>query len=836
MARPSTAAVRLLTGEREPVRLATTANIILSGLQAIDGVLTEVGDRVLVKDQTDATQNGIYTASAGTWYRAADARTSRTIQKGTTVHVQQGAIAASYVYSFQTFEPTIGTDDIELAFMQSDDTIGDVNDAVVAGVTTIEDAGAEIIQRAEAARDAALSAVPNFFPLSLAAMRAGFNSSTHISAYLLDPDRAGQFVFRMGDYSAEAADDPEQGVVVPVDGVDPSVGALFRLYQGAVSVKWFGAKGDGVTDDRAACQAAINYVAAQGGGDVMFPDGDYKIVGVATGTDPLGTGLVIPHHSSLEMLSRIRLIGAGRARVFAGSDNQILIRMSRAGSEVNGLIIDGRCTVGGSPGDGFSNVWGIGMVAQDRSDTATLTSSSFCKVSRNVVTGCIEGLVQEPGPTVGGSQAGCFYQYVGENDFNFNKRAVWLKPALNDGTNRPTRGTIFKNRVTRGQVGFDLEYTTECKLVGNNFEMMLGATYGTDLHGYGVGIYVGALSEINWSDDDFMEQCDRHFAIHASALPNALKIDGNPLAGVSENVGFRPVVAQHLHRVTRRTADYERLGFEAHHAAFAGLYFDWNGTNVRDANIATNGARRQSWGASGGTTIYGTDGNIDILSNGRSITASAALGLSISATGGNLAFTANSGASPAIFNAIRVEPSADNTTDLGSASKRYKTVFAGTGTINTSDAREKDWRGGLNEAELRVAKRLSKLIGVYRWKDAVAEKSDNARLHIGVTVQDVMAEFEAEGLDPFAYAMVCYDEWDDRFDPVTATREVPLLDPDGKPEIDKKTGKPLMVEETYDTGEKRLVLAAGHRYGLRYDQLWAFVAVGFETRLASLEA
>ena len=56
MARPATAAVRLLTGERKPVRLATTANIALYGLQTIDGAPARVGDRVLVKDQTDAAR------------------------------------------------------------------------------------------------------------------------------------------------------------------------------------------------------------------------------------------------------------------------------------------------------------------------------------------------------------------------------------------------------------------------------------------------------------------------------------------------------------------------------------------------------------------------------------------------------------------------------------------------------------------------------------------------------------------------------------------------------------------------------------------------------------
>jgi hypothetical protein len=130
MARPATAAVRLLTGEREPVRLATTANIILQGLKAIDGVMTEVGDRVLVKNQTDARQNGIYTASEGTWYRAADARSARTLQKGTTVHVQEGTVSAAFTYSFQTSDPVIGTDDILITFYLSDSLVSDATAAV----------------------------------------------------------------------------------------------------------------------------------------------------------------------------------------------------------------------------------------------------------------------------------------------------------------------------------------------------------------------------------------------------------------------------------------------------------------------------------------------------------------------------------------------------------------------------------------------------------------------------------------------------------------------------------------------------------------------------------
>jgi hypothetical protein len=54
------------------VKAATTANITLSGEQTIDGVSVVAGDRVLVKSQTTASQNGIYEVGAGAWSRAAD--------------------------------------------------------------------------------------------------------------------------------------------------------------------------------------------------------------------------------------------------------------------------------------------------------------------------------------------------------------------------------------------------------------------------------------------------------------------------------------------------------------------------------------------------------------------------------------------------------------------------------------------------------------------------------------------------------------------------------------------------------------------------------------------
>ena len=57
------------------VVVATTANITLSGTQTIDGIALVAGDRVLVKNQSTASGNGIYVVAAGAWTRSTDADT-----------------------------------------------------------------------------------------------------------------------------------------------------------------------------------------------------------------------------------------------------------------------------------------------------------------------------------------------------------------------------------------------------------------------------------------------------------------------------------------------------------------------------------------------------------------------------------------------------------------------------------------------------------------------------------------------------------------------------------------------------------------------------------------
>lgn len=77
---------------KEPVHAATTANITLSGTQTIDGHALVAGDRVLVKNQTTASENGIYVVASGSWTRATDADTSAEIWGAATL-IQEGGQA-----------------------------------------------------------------------------------------------------------------------------------------------------------------------------------------------------------------------------------------------------------------------------------------------------------------------------------------------------------------------------------------------------------------------------------------------------------------------------------------------------------------------------------------------------------------------------------------------------------------------------------------------------------------------------------------------------------------------------------------------------------------------
>lgn len=103
--------------------------------------------------------------------------------------------------------------------------------------------------------------------------------------------------------------------------------------------------------------------------------------------------------------------------------------------------------------------------------------------------------------------------------------------------------------------------------------------------------------------------------------------------------------------------------------------------------------------------------------------------------------------------------SRDNAIDLGASSARFDDIYATNALIQTSDRNEKQDIAELSDAEQRVAVACKGLLRKFRWKDAVEEKGDDARIHFGIIAQDLQSAFEAEGLDAGDYAMFISSTW-----------------------------------------------------------------------------
>lgn len=198
-----------------------------------------------------------------------------------------------------------------------------------------------------------------------------------------------------------------------------------------------------------------------------------------------------------------------------------------------------------------------------------------------------------------------------------------------------------------------------------------------------------------------------------------------------------------------------------------------------------------------------------------------------------------------IVNPTKSGTKTDDAIDLGSSSFRWRDIYAGNGTIQTSDRNEKQDIEELSEAEQRVAVACKSLMRKFRWKSAVAEKGDDARIHFGIIAQDLQDAFEVEGLDASRYGMFTSNTWwehevdvpaveaqDAVYETVTTPAE---YDEDGN-EIEPEKIQRILVSEaveakeaytrtdTYDTEEEAPEGAVERtRLGVRYPELLAFI-------------
>lgn len=114
------------------------------------------------------------------------------------------------------------------------------------------------------------------------------------------------------------------------------------------------------------------------------------------------------------------------------------------------------------------------------------------------------------------------------------------------------------------------------------------------------------------------------------------------------------------------------------------------------------------------------------------------------------------------YSARALSPGADNLVLLGRPELRWSDIHAVSGTINTSDSREKMWLGGMDARERRAGLDILAELGFFQWTSAIEAKgADGARRHFGVRAQSAFAIMERHGLDWRRYGWCCHDRWED---------------------------------------------------------------------------
>lgn len=198
----------------------------------------------------------------------------------------------------------------------------------------------------------------------------------------------------------------------------------------------------------------------------------------------------------------------------------------------------------------------------------------------------------------------------------------------------------------------------------------------------------------------------------------------------------------------------------------------------------------------------------------------------------DFAIFANNSAKMIIGTDGNVLPDADNTQDLGSASKRWDVIYVKDTNITTSDREQKQDIEELSEAETRVAQACKGLLRKYRWKDQVAAKGDEARIHFGIIAQDLEDAFTAEGLDAGRYGMFVKNTW------WTADRVIPAVEAVEAVEAvyDEEGNELSPAVEAVEAQPERTVTDIFHnsedapegateitQRGVRYSELLAFI-------------
>ena len=418
----------------------------------------------------------------------------------------------------------------------------------------------------------------------------------------------------------------------------------YSMIEGAVfNVQDYGATGDGVTNDQAACQAAIDAAVAAGGGAVFFPAGTYILNSVPS-SDTTPNGLLIPDTNGVfDTNNGIMLFGEGIDSVLkAGNTAMCVVRNSRLYTTIRDLKIDGGPK---------TQVIGLGIIPESTTQTTELVSNSFTLIDNVHIENCRRGLMFQPGPTVSGSDSGCFYHTIRNLNSNLNDEHVYMVGDVTAAGNRVTRTTFFKCVFLRGNTGINLLKGTEISFIDCNWELI---SQGTVPYATPVAFYYGDSNPAGISlIGGYIEACTRGVVAASTAIAQQMLLTNfNQAIAPDATVASMNLLQQQSWNICKPYST--SLSYlSINNSSFVALVADPLGANSKVAELWVNGAAKQQWVPGSATTFYHSSSDLRMDANGN------------------------------------FYPVVDDIVSCGASGFRWSAVWAANGAIQTSDPRTK---------------------------------------------------------------------------------------------------------------------------------------------------
>ncbi len=176
------------------------------------------------------------------------------------------------VKAYVTSSVTAGINVLKAGVSAAFDTLAEI--ATDLGLKMVKSANLSDVASVPTAR---LNLTVSPYVATRTAMKA-LDTTKDTTCFLTETGREGFWVFKSGNYTSSHAADTQEGLFVKATAIASSAGSWVRIYSGPVNVKWFGAVGDGTTDDKTAIQAAVDYIVGlTRGGRIYFPTSRYSI-------------------------------------------------------------------------------------------------------------------------------------------------------------------------------------------------------------------------------------------------------------------------------------------------------------------------------------------------------------------------------------------------------------------------------------------------------------------------------------------------------------------------------------------------------------------------------